>query len=250
MTELINFKGMNSSFSKDLNLLQKEKNIYIMDNHNAALWCWIQEIDLEKKYNIIHIDAHYDAAANHLDNWISNIPKNLKELSIEEYLDLRFTDPNSKNTDKVMRWDNYFPIFHRLYNKNIAKYYFFTQNKVTLYDGMKSMVEEYSIIGLLNLLDYLFTEENSNKQKWIVNIDLDYFFIHPDNSLNTFRFISLSAIEHIFTTLKKYLNKRITVMTIALSPECCGGWDNSIELLKYVSKILKIDFKQRIPNQL
>ncbi len=40
MKEIIKFKGKNSSWFKDLNLLCKENNIYVMDNHNAALWCW------------------------------------------------------------------------------------------------------------------------------------------------------------------------------------------------------------------
>lgn len=49
MKNLIEFKGKNTSWYKYLNLLQQEHKIYVMDNHNAALWCWMQRIDLLQK---------------------------------------------------------------------------------------------------------------------------------------------------------------------------------------------------------
>ena len=58
---IIPFKGRYAEDStKDISFLWKFNNIYIMDNHRLALWCQLQHFDESRKYDIHHIDAHYD----------------------------------------------------------------------------------------------------------------------------------------------------------------------------------------------
>ena len=242
MKNLIEFKGKNTSWYKYLNLLQQEHKIYVMDNHNAALWCWMQRIDLSRKYNILHIDKHFDTGASHIEDWLMSIPKSIKEMSIEEYLDLRYINQNTRKETEVMRWDNYFPIFHHICIDNINCYHFFTHRDGTMYDKMVSKLDEYPIPGLFNLTNYLFDVEFTGNYNWIVNIDLDYFYQKIDDTDLTIKFISDEAIEFFMNQLKKYLDNRIDVLTIALSPECCGGWNNSLNLMHFISKALGIDF--------
>ncbi|NJO92399.1 MAG: hypothetical protein HC831_28095 [Chloroflexia bacterium] len=153
MEHLIKFKGKNVSWVKNLNLLYKERNIYVMDNHNAALWCWLQEMDMSKKYNILHIDKHYDTKASQIDEWLSNIPANLQLLTIDQYLALKYKNPNAMGLFEVMHWDNYLTIFHELYKKNIRSYHFFTHKQGSLYEDMAPMMTEYPIPGLFNLIE-------------------------------------------------------------------------------------------------
>lgn len=59
----------NDYMSKDsgvsnLNFLYKEDNIYIMDNHLAAGWCWLQELQPKTSYNFFHLDRHADLICN------------------------------------------------------------------------------------------------------------------------------------------------------------------------------------------
>ncbi len=144
-----------------------------------------------------------------------------------------------------MRWDNYFPIFHRLYTENINHDHFFTHKEGTLFEEMQNQLDEYPISGLLNFIDYVFNNDSSVSYKWIVNIDLDYFFQSIDDSDVTIRFISNDAIDYLLKKLKTYLlGEKIAVMTIALSPECCGGWKNSIDLMNYFAERLEFDFKE------
>lgn len=248
MKDIIKFKGQNVSWVKDLNLLCKEKNIYVMDNHVAALWCWLQEIDINEKYNILHIDAHYDTMSSRIDTWLEYLPDNLKELDINDFLALKFYDGDFRDGYEIMRWDNYFPIFHRLYKNNINRYHFFTHKEGSMFDEMKPILDEYPIPGLFNLMAYLFDEENSGPDKWIVNIDLDYFFQHIENTDITIRIISYDAIDFFLKKIKAYLNDRITIMTIALSPECCGGWENSLALMDYFAKKLEMEFSINEPS--
>jgi len=244
MKDIINFKGQNVSLFRDLNLLSKESNIYVMDNHVAALWCWLQEIETNEKYNVLHIDAHYDTMSNRIETWLKYLPNNIKELDINDYLSLKFYDENFRDGYEIMRWDNYFPIFHRLYKNNINHYHFFTHKEGTLFEEMKDKLDEYPISRLLNLIDYVFDKDTSGSYKWIVNIDLDYFFQSIDDTDITIRFISNDAIDFFINKLKAQLsNDKIKVMTIALSPECCGGWKNSINLMNYFAKRLDLNVK-------
>lgn len=242
MKEIIKFKGKNSSWFKDLNLLCKENNIYVMDNHNAALWCWLQEIDSNEKYNILHVDAHYDTRSSHIDEWLNNIPNNLHELDIIDYLSLKYGDPNFEDVNAIMQWDNYFPIFHRLYKTNVNGYHFFTHKEGSMFEEMENKLDEYPIPGILNYMDYIFDKKRAGTYKWIVNIDLDYFFQSIDDTDITIRFISDEAIDFFLKKIKKHLNDNIAVMTIALSPECCGGWENSLTLMDYFAKKLDLNF--------
>ena len=44
----------------NMNFLFNNGKFYIMDNHLAAAWCWLQKIDTSKRYGLFHIDRHYD----------------------------------------------------------------------------------------------------------------------------------------------------------------------------------------------
>lgn len=52
-------------------------------------------------------------------------------------------------------------------------------------------------------------------------------------------------IQFLFEDLKNAMeeSKKIAIVTIALSPECCGGWDKVIPIANYIAKELGLDFK-------
>jgi hypothetical protein len=243
MKDIIKFKGFNDSLFINLNLLSKERNIYVMDNHVAAMWCWLQEIELNKMYNVLHIDAHYDTKANNINTWINYLPKNLTTLNINDFLSLKYYDYDNHDGYEIIRWDNYFSIFHRLYGNNIYTYNFFTHKLGTMFDEMKNKVNEYSIPSLFNLVDHLFDEDTYEAHEWIVNIDLDFFFKKIENTDISIKFISDEGIDFFLEKIKTHIsNNKVKVLTIALSPECCGGWKHSLDLMNYFGERLDIDF--------
>jgi hypothetical protein len=69
-----------------------------------------------------------------------------------------------------------------------------------------------------------------------VNLDIDYFFSSQPQKLALF---SDEFVDAVACTLKKGLgNGMIKVLTIALSPECCGGWEKAESMLLKFQKIL------------
>jgi len=55
---LVDFKGRKSSGVYNQNFLWRSGSVYVMDNHRAAMWCWLQHVDPNHPHAILHIDRH------------------------------------------------------------------------------------------------------------------------------------------------------------------------------------------------
>lgn len=75
----------------NLVFLWKTNNVYVMDNHLAAAWCWMQECDADTRYNFMHIDRHNDLGTNTPFDIYRHIKDN-QHLSIDEYTNLSWTN--------------------------------------------------------------------------------------------------------------------------------------------------------------
>ncbi len=61
-------KGQKSFFWLKKQIYLKDKNIFILDNHNYALWCWFwwyKKWIIDKWANFFHIDQHSDMQDNY-----------------------------------------------------------------------------------------------------------------------------------------------------------------------------------------
>ncbi|TQP33318.1 hypothetical protein FLM01_16020, partial [Vibrio cholerae] len=167
MSEYIKeFKGRNQSGAQDLNFLWNENNVYVMDNHRAAYWCWMQRYQSSKKYNLFHIDAHLDTLKVSEEE-IRNIP-DICTLTIDDYLELDYRD------FKAIRWDNYLSLC--LEKESINELFMATYK-----DGNtpQRLYEKISIHKLNQAIeDYVVNDTSS--ASWIMNVDLDYFFYDVD----------------------------------------------------------------------
>ncbi|MFP9097730.1 hypothetical protein ACLI09_01645 [Flavobacterium sp. RHBU_24] len=132
---------------------------------------------------------------------------------------------------KLFRWDNYILNLQQLYPKLFASTTFITKKEGGITDFVQ---DEYEIEQFLG--EYRHWVTNS-KKGWIINVDLDYFFapIRGYFQLYTDETIRLVAKE-----IKRYLAK-VDVVTIALSPECCGSWEKAIHALSIFSEELELD---------
>jgi hypothetical protein len=215
-------KILGKSLNDNVNFLYKKENIYIMDNHLAAGWAWLDSVNPSLSHNLIHIDRHFDLL-DFVETMKSEIIEkgvDLKELSFSEYEQL--VQPGSAGIPWPMfRWDNYIlnlkVVYPNIYHNTIF---------ATHQDGNKDyefINKEVEILELLSELEHWVKTEH--EYGWMVNLDIDYFF-YDIKGQNTQLFTD-DVIIQLATSLKKILDK-INVLTISLSPECCGGWENSI----------------------
>lgn len=72
-------------------------------------------------------------------------------------------------------------------------------------------------------------------------MDLDYFFLSSNNKY--FQLYTDETLSIIFNQIADcYLNTdKIEVITVALSPECCGGWENSIKIYNKLAELLNLE---------
>ena len=234
---LLPFAGRNGSEAWDINFVWKKDNIYIMDNHRAALWCWLQEISPLDKYKLLHIDRHYDTA-NDSDHMSSLKLEHLFDITLEQYLSLSYPSSLVYENYPLFRDDNYmWPLFPGD-GSPVVEFFFATHN-----DGHAPDFD-YDIINPWDLLDLGSRFENS-RHKWIVNIDLDYFFhdFFRQNQPRYIRLFSDQYIERVFSSIRyHYQQGKIVVLAIALSPEFSGGWNNAEQLCSTICKIMDIPF--------
>ena len=131
----------------NMNFLFNNGKFYIMDNHLAAAWCWLQKIDTSKRYGLFHIDRHYDLLNNLTDDFIAENRSELINKDFFFYLSLK---DNMNN--QAIRYDTYEPNLWEL-DTNI---------------------------------NYWLTECHKDIDQWIVNIDLDFFFTGEDGECSQF----------------------------------------------------------------
>ena len=239
----------------EVNFLWRHDNIYVMDNHLCAAWCWMQECIPGTPYSFIHIDAHDDLASNkeYNNETLSSIEP---DCSFQDYRSKSFIHPQAGKIP-FFQFDNYIAICQFLYPEWFKKSLFYTKQCSGFdYDYESCKLREENSCHICSLsednklrddlkitghrcCDLLSIDEairhNLHNEQIIMNIDLDYFFnneyalLDPrerdssftDDSIRTFSSFISQMIEE----------ERIKVLTIALSPECCFGWDKSLTIL-------------------
>lgn len=214
-----------------VNFLFKSDNFYFMDNHLCAAWCWLQEIDPQNRFNLFHIDQHYDCIefSNAVKKQVVDKGIDLQKLSFDEFHGLTI-DPTKD--DKLFRFDNYIGNLLTPYPDLFDEAYFATHKMDT--DGIDIKTYEPMIIGLNDNISYWI-----NSGQWIFNLDIDYFF--KETNAEKYQFLSDTYIDILIKDFEKCI-EFIDVVTIALSPSFCGGWDKSYRIAKKISDYFDLGF--------
>lgn len=220
---------LKESNSENLNFLLRYPKAYVMDNHLAAGWGWLQELNPQKTYCLFHIDQHEDLCNGGDYSLYRHLREN-PHVSIKDYTGLEFMSDHIKY--KVFRWDTYIKQVQRLFPNWFAKCYFSCPNIVRDNSTNMSLNICYNPtpFELYENIDYWVRQEQCD---FIFNLDLDYFFNKG------MRIFSDDYIKSFAQDLNKAMDK-IAVLTIALSPECCGGWGNSIGVFNLLAEELNV----------
>jgi hypothetical protein len=223
-----------------------------MDNHLAASWCWLQLIDPDKSYRLFHIDRHYDFLNSQTDKWLDAVKAanlDLTQAPITAVVAVQYKPDGGMGMIPVMRWDNYLPILFRLYPDLFDVTYFATHkdgnrpNEHIDEEAPGAPLEFYTInyepeiYELQGNLSHWLNERPNGK--WVVNLDIDYFFTDKGFGEDYYQFLSDEYVKTIAEELVKAWDN-IEVFTLALSPEMCGGWDNAIRVARLITDRLAI----------
>lgn len=199
------------------------ENIYIMDNHLAAIWCW-EKITKTRPLSILHIDAHYDLASSPPGEFM------YQNIDLNRTLITEIESFKHQMGYNYFRWDNYIHLFNDKYPKLIDELIAITHRL----GGLTKLHEVQMRESDIWRLNSLYLEAQNTK---ILNLDIDYFFMESAN--NYLPIFSEQTIMLFANWLSKNKDK-FNQITIALSPECCGSWENSIDMANKILKPLEI----------
>ena len=208
-----------------------------MDNHRAALWCWLQELDLEKSHSLIHIDRHSDANRSRMKTWLKYLPD--WSAGIEDYLSKSYSD-HSNDKYRTIKWGNYISIYLHEFGKNLKNFWCLNHeidNKLK-FDGLK-----YGEIWQLPESFVYWLTDNKGNQPWIVNIDLDYFYCNSENGICMM--VSDDYIDAVGSSLRIAMDQGlIGVLTLCLTPgsDLTPGWRETEALAARLLKHLGLTF--------
>lgn len=231
-------------------MLWQNKNVYVMDNHLSAAWCWLQSCDSKKNYNFMHIDRHYDMLSCFYDEDLEPL-RNNPHMTYDEFKELKRTKDVGEKYE-LFRWDNYIMAAYALRPNWFHSNIFLTHKEGDIRDswGHKPF-DVYEICPLL--MDWAINqyigkpedclsglEDEDYKLPWIVNIDIDVFF-----TTDHIQLYSDEYIRHVAKLINENMSN-IQTLTIALSPDCIKGenmeekWNNSFRILKIITEEVEL----------
>lgn len=241
--------------------------VYVMDNHKSALWCWMKECDANKHYNFFHIDMHYDMC----DCYETEDAIYLREhqdISFEDYCKIQRQNPLKGTIDgcPMLRWDNFIHLGQATFPNWFSTNFFYTQKFGDIgksWHPEKQMhFTEQDILHLVDDIDaYIgaqhtfldgYSAVNDYENKWILSIDLDFFYVYESIMLFSKDYIRLIARK-----ISESMHN-IAVVTVALSPDYMPGedmrdkWKRSIDLLELMSEEIQelVDLVTELKNKI
>jgi hypothetical protein len=229
-------KERGSSQSSAVNVLWKDERTptYLTDNHRAAFWCWRRHVARDDRYGLAHVDWHWDAASVEPDD-LQLLDRSWDSLDDFEFFD-QLQSTGRRTFDgpaRLVRWDNYIDPFLRLCPGLVEGHLTAHQDQRTMLKGAldaaveASSAQVYSLEAFFSHIDGIL---RAAAAPMIVNVDLDYFF--TDLAGQPRRAFDPEFARTFFRVLASHRDKT-SVMTISLSPECCGGWAPAEELGRF-----------------
>jgi hypothetical protein len=227
---IVPFKGRNSTGVYRQNFLWRSDNVFVMDNHRAAAWCWSQCVDPSSDHALVHIDRHWDALSSQLDTWLFLLSNGIPG-SIDDYLAIA-QDLDFGGKAPLFRWDNYLSIYLALTGQKVTKSFFATHG-----DGDRPNHSPMVELSSTELLACLPGAISDLRVPIIMNVDLDYFFgpgLEGDGEDEmAIRILDNAYVDRVTAEIAALDQAgRLPVITIALTAtnDLTAGWGPAEEL--------------------
>lgn len=206
----------------------KERNIFVMNDHGLAFYCWQKFFKKENdnKILLVHIDYHADADLVDKKESINDITEN---------------DDVSYIANTYSTWINSLNIFSIKNNYNVKIISLIHENDFG--NAFGQGCEKFEVKNFSNKQEKLFFKYLKNKNIDILDVDLDYF-LDVNSAQNVFTPWSEEKINNFFLNLFSTI-KYPKIITVATSPGCMGTeYSNAIlsekskSIYKFIEKNL------------
>lgn len=281
----IPLKRRGASGRERVNFLWQRGNVFVMDNHRLAAWCWLKQLAGAEDFSLLHLDRHYDML-DVQDAVIDALPGDLGAYSLEQYLGATCRIEGYEH--RAVRWDNYIPILLKKKPGFLRKMFAITQGSGNFQPWMadalrQGFLDENELWDIPdNLADWIgkggaggYSNAKIDREykAWTKKLtraltgkgalpDLrkkpkrddspDRWIFNLDLDLFFFgeskprRFLTDDYVAAVVEALRDNM-KACEVFTICLSPECCGGWSEAEQVMAIVNDVLRLGFE--LPRQ-
>jgi hypothetical protein len=155
------------------------------------------------------------------------------------------TRSNAGGDAKLVRWNNYFDPLLALYPQSRGGLVLVHQEREDGCEGrLRALLDAGDVVARRyegTFLDDLEADLPKLPDALIINVDIDYFFESFNNDESTVQSFSDALIGEVFDRLRPHA-ERARVVTIALSPEWCGGWDAGERVARIAFEHLGIEY--------
>ena len=215
----IPFAGRSRTGIYGQNLLWRSGNVFVMDNHRAAAWCWAQIVSPSSDHLLVHIDRHNDTLQSQLSRWIAALPQGIPN-TIADYLGASYQLPEG-GLVPLFRWDNYLSIYLALYGSHVQELLFATYG-----EGDHPNHHNVTNLDPQALLHSLEARIARAGLPAILNIDLDYLF-ETSSDDSAARILDDAYFDNLGDLIARLdASGHLPVITIALTAtdDLTGGW--------------------------
>jgi len=230
---IIEFNGRNRTGVYGQNLLWRSGNLFVMDNHRAAAWCWSQLIPGTCDHLLVHIDRHNDTLQSQLQEWIAALPQGIPS-AIDDYL-LASYQLSTEDPSLLFRWDNYLSIYLALRGQHVREVILATHG-----EGDRPNHGNVTALDPEALLQTLEARISGAGLPTILNLDLDYFF-GLDNDGRAIRVLDDRYVDSLTSVIARLDQAgHFPIITIALTAtdSLTGGWGPVEELVNRMCGVL------------
>jgi hypothetical protein len=240
---IIPFKGRGHTGVYRQNLLWRSGNLFVMDNHRAAAWCWIHAMPNPGDHLLVHIDRHNDTLRSQLREWMVALPNGIPT-EIADYLSATYPSPFS-GTSQLFRWDNYLSIYLELVGGRIPELLLATHG-----EGDRPNHPKIIDLSPTDLLTSLESRVAKRGLPAILNLDLDYFF-EPGLDEEAVRLLDDHYVDALASVIARLdASGHLPVITIALTAtdDLTAGWQPVEEIAQRVCAVLGHRFALPLPT--
>ena len=213
-----------NSWISEVNFYRGSKKIGISDNHRMAFYHFGKYG--ENNSHFVHIDTHPD---------FSRFSKNSREaiLANPGYLDTpeSFIKLQRLGEEKVaVNWGDWIEGLRGLFPQLIKSAQICVQKNTASFEQAWPEAEIISAPATFPIIP------PSSDLPTLYSLDIDYYFTSGGNFCEL-RIEEPRALEHFRKTLHLIKEAPDCLPFIALSPTCCGGWENTLPFTRIVDEI-------------
>ncbi|MBN69438.1 MAG: hypothetical protein CME32_09195 [Gimesia sp.] len=215
----------------EVNFYVGSDSLAVSDNHRMAYYYFAKNgVD---NSHLIHIDSHADFALI-CEDCLNAFRANPDVLKCPE----NFINLNCVNSQqKAVSWGNWIPTLRDIYPKLITSAHVYLHKEVPIVKNAWSEAKFFTKSYEFNVIP------PSSTSTTLYSFDIDYYF----NCIGDFcelRIEEHRALEHFQETLFLVKQAPDCLPFIALSPTCCGGWENTLPFTRIIDEV----FDTKITN--